>query len=268
MTRVLFIPAFLSAAMLFASPAVAQENSEPKTKGDRQLQNGEYKRGPGGKGKGPGSKGKGGGMGEFDLTKEEMELIREVMGKVWNDPEVAGARKALHKATEDYQEALKKAVEKENPEALGLMKKMHEKSQMRAHQRKKMGMMPGSRARTPEELVMQMIRGEPAVTELNQEGDREKVGRIMELTKEFYKSGELTEAAQKVLDGPPGLEGVKQRAELRKLLIDHLSKQEDWIKEAFENAPTPAERFRRPGSSQGPPPGSNSGASPKRPETE
>ncbi|MEM7147716.1 MAG: hypothetical protein AAF591_21615 [Verrucomicrobiota bacterium] len=109
------------------SLAEAQEGEEKKGGGDKVGQKGPRK--PGGPG-GPGSGGRDG-MGD-PFSEEERQRVREVLAKVWQDPEVVAAKENVAMATEEYREALKAAVLRVDPEAGELMARMHEKSKMMA----------------------------------------------------------------------------------------------------------------------------------------
>ncbi|MEM8954208.1 MAG: hypothetical protein AAGD22_08665 [Verrucomicrobiota bacterium] len=126
-----FVGAIAGIAMgLMAIGVSAQECTEEgedrKVGVDRVGDKGPRK--PGGGGYGGGGRE---GMGE-PLTEEERERVREVLAKVWQDPEVVAAKESVAMATEEYRDALKAAVLRVDPGAEELMARMHEKSRMMA----------------------------------------------------------------------------------------------------------------------------------------
>ena len=58
-------------------------------------------------------------------------MIRDAMGKVWNDPEVDSARKALQAASEAYRKALHDAIGKQDPELRKILMKALDRGGMR-----------------------------------------------------------------------------------------------------------------------------------------
>ena len=175
---------------------------------------------------------------EPELSSEEMRRIREVMGKVWDDPEVVAARKQVHEATEAYQQALQKAVAKADPEVVALVDKLHEGSRLRAHERKsRFGSRPGyaPRPKTPEEMVARTLLNDPALRGL----EREQIGKLMSLAQEIRATGDLDEEIKIALKAEDPKDFGPARNRLREGLVSKLSEKEEWIRELFENAPPP-----------------------------
>lgn len=214
-----------------------------------------------------------------DLSPEQMRRVREVMGKVWNSPEVSEAREQWQKAGEAYRKALKEAVLAADPEVAALMDKMHEGSRMRAHQKMHPGMRPGlgpggpNWPPKPDELVSRMLKSEPVMETITVEQRGELFGFVQQL----LKSGELESEIKAVVENDNPEKHFELRTKLREAMVSQLSSKAEWIEEAFENAPPPSERIMRggPGAPGGPPKGKgkggkgkNNGERPKRPETE
>lgn len=62
------------------------------------------------------------------LTEEEKRRVRDVLAKIWQDPEVMAAKESVRISTEEWREALKKAVNRVDPTVAQLMNKLHEQS--------------------------------------------------------------------------------------------------------------------------------------------
>ncbi|MEM9481122.1 MAG: hypothetical protein AAGA58_15830 [Verrucomicrobiota bacterium] len=63
------------------------------------------------------------------LSPEEREKIRAAFGSVWNDSEVVAAREKARVAGEELKVALRKALEKEDPEVQEILKRMLPRSE-------------------------------------------------------------------------------------------------------------------------------------------
>ncbi|MFT5467188.1 MAG: hypothetical protein ACI8UO_002292 [Verrucomicrobiales bacterium] len=206
-----------------------------------------------------------------DLSPEDMRKVRDVMGKVWDDPKVVEAREQWRLAGEAYRKTLKTAVIEADPAVAELMDKMHEGSRVRAHQKMHPGGgfgpgWPPSR----EELVSRLTKSDPVMELITAEQQIELTGLVQQL----LKSGKLNDEIAAVLKSENPKDHVPARIKLREAMVKALSAEADWIKEAFEKAPPPSERMMRgPG---GPPKGkggkgpgqNNGGERPKRPETD
>lgn len=248
----LLLPALFGTTGAFGQ---AEERGDDKSKGK-----------PPGDEKGESShfKGKNGGPphGKDLFSKEEMERVRAVMGEVWQDEEVTKARDEVHRATEAYREALKNAVSRVDPEVVALMDKMHEDSRSMAFQRKRPGFGPSmGRTMNPEELIERFLGAEPAF----RAQDEPRRAELLGMARKLAKSGALDAQTGILLKPDQVKEHGPARAELRKLMVEKLSAEADWVREAFENSPPPVapkDRYPRPGA------GPDGEPKPKRPETE
>ena len=142
--------AILITAAIFS--ASAQEQSGPGGPGGpRPPKENQSGKGSGNEARKPGAP-RGFGQSErkdpfSQLSEEEKKRVRAVLTKVWQDPAVMAAKEGVRVSTEEYREALKKAVTRLDPEAAGLMNKVHEGSES-ADMRKRFeenmgGMRPG-----------------------------------------------------------------------------------------------------------------------------
>ena len=60
------------------------------------------------------------------LSKEEQEKIRAAVRTVWSDPEVLAAREDVNRSTAEFQEAIRKSIEKQSPETARILKRLHQ----------------------------------------------------------------------------------------------------------------------------------------------
>ena len=64
------------------------------------------------------------GSGFKDLSDKERAKVREALQKVWSDPEVIAARHNLQKASEEYRETMRNALNNVDPEIQPILQKM------------------------------------------------------------------------------------------------------------------------------------------------
>lgn len=60
------------------------------------------------------------------LSDEEQEKIRAAVRAVWSDPEVLTAREDVNRSTAEFQEAIRKSIEKQSPETARILKRLHQ----------------------------------------------------------------------------------------------------------------------------------------------
>ncbi len=166
------IPAILTAllavtAVIFAAGAPAQPGPGGPGRPKSPTEDNEGKssgvgpeRAPGSEGRMPGpprGHGPEGGAGErgdpfSSLSEEEQRRVREVLEKVWQDPAVMAAKEGVRVSTEEYRQALQRAVTRLDPEVAALMNKVHEGSKsadLRKRYEEHMGQWPGGPGRAP-----------------------------------------------------------------------------------------------------------------------
>lgn len=174
------------------------------------------------------------------LTQEEREKIRQVLAQAWEDPEVVAARTGVHLAMEEYRTSLENAVERIDPEAVALMKRMHQSSRQEAV-REKMGPHrfgpggPGRPPTNPRELVQRYASGEPAFDQMNSE-DKE---RFLALAEKLRQDGLLDEALEEIENASSPKDYGQARGNFRKVFIEAMRNADPWAKEAIDAAPEP-----------------------------
>ena len=127
------ILAGLAIVYLCSSPGGAQPGpgggDVPEGK-DRKEGKGENRRPPQDPSQRSGSRGFGNKPGDplNGLSEEERRRVREVLAKVWQDPEVMAAKESVRISTEEWRAAMKEAVNRVDPGVAELMNKMYEQS--------------------------------------------------------------------------------------------------------------------------------------------
>lgn len=90
------------------------------------------------------------------LSQEEMEKIREVLARVWDQMDVRKAREEVLLATDRYRQELKKAVEEADPSLVPLMERMHKETKsamVRDHRRRPKNPLPSDPIKAVRRLV-------------------------------------------------------------------------------------------------------------------
>jgi len=181
------------------------------------------------------------------LSQEDRERIRKALAEAWDDPEVIEARGQVHNAMEAYKQSLEKAVGKIDPEAVALMKEMHQHSRQEAV-REKMGPPrfggPGRPPANPKDLIYRTATNEPAYQEMDSAGKE----RFLALAEEIRRNGTLDEALSRFERVRDPKEYGQARGALREALVAAMKDADPWAKKAIEEAPDlPPRGERGPG---------------------
>lgn len=126
------------------------------------------------------------------LSEEERVRLREALREVWADPVVVSAREGVTNATEAYQEAIRVAIVRDDPELAELLKRVQAASEGMSRERVGGGPQGPFGGRRPGDHSM----GPPAFLDRLSEGDRERFLQA----EEKAKSSEAVMAARKELD--------------------------------------------------------------------
>ncbi len=176
---------------------------------------------------------------ELKLSSEDRERIRAVLAEAWKRPEVIAARDEVHSATENYKKALEKAVSEIDPDAEGLMKRLHNESKMEAMRHRlpphPRGTGRGMGPKIPKEVVERIASSEPAFREM----DFEERRRFLDIAEKTFLSGALDEAFEQLKSAATPEENGRARNQIREKLIREMGDRDSWAKEKIEAAPPP-----------------------------
>lgn len=180
------------------------------------------------------------------LTQEEWERVRQVLADVWNQPEVAGAREAVHQATVAYREAVQSAVAKKDPGVAPLLEKMHRHFESTSGRRRggqgpgpggPGGMWPGGGPpplpQDPIQAVDRLLEHESGMAKLDPAGRK----RLLDLAQEALRDPELSELlAAAIRTREPAAEALQARRVFREKLLRAMTERDPWVEQVLKHA--------------------------------
>ncbi len=94
-----------------------------------------------------------------DLSPEDREAVKKALQAVWENPEVMQARDEVKRATDTFRQAMKKAVEQEDPRVAALVGKMHNRGSSKGLKGEMGKKRPGSEGRGGRPPIGKMGKG-------------------------------------------------------------------------------------------------------------